>query len=81
MQRFDWKTKYKDKIMHRRRGDASSIKSGDSIFIGTGCGQPQHLVNALVEHSDARLRRAHHPPADDGRGALRRRAASARSSR
>jgi len=27
------------------------IKSGNSIFIGTGCGQPQHLVNALVEHS------------------------------
>jgi acyl-CoA hydrolase/ribosomal protein S18 acetylase RimI-like enzyme len=27
------------------------IKSGNSIFIGTGCAQPQHLVNALVEHS------------------------------
>jgi len=26
-------------------------KSGNSIFIGTGCGQPQHLVNALVEYS------------------------------
>ena len=50
MQTFDWKEKYKNKI-----GTASSamklIKSGDSIFIGTGCAQPQHLVNALVEHS------------------------------
>jgi acyl-CoA hydrolase len=27
------------------------IKSGNSIFIGTGCAQPQHLVNALVEYS------------------------------
>ena len=27
------------------------IKSGDSVFIGTGCAQPQHLVNALVEQS------------------------------
>ncbi len=27
------------------------IKSGNHIFIGTGCAQPQHLVNALVEHS------------------------------
>jgi acyl-CoA hydrolase len=50
MQEFDWKAKYKDKI-----GTApvamKLIKSGNSIFIGTGCGQPQHLVNALVEHS------------------------------
>jgi acyl-CoA hydrolase len=45
-----WKEKYKEKI-----GTAFSamklIKPGDSIFIGTGCAQPQHLVNALVEHS------------------------------
>jgi acyl-CoA hydrolase/RimJ/RimL family protein N-acetyltransferase len=50
MNEFDWKQKYKDKT-----GPATSamklIKSGNSIFIGTGCGQPQHLVNALVEHS------------------------------
>lgn len=50
MQKPDWKERYKDKI-----GTAAAamklIKSGDSIFIGTGCGQPQHLVNALVEHS------------------------------
>jgi len=50
MQEFDWKQKYSSKI-----GTAASamnlIKSGNSIFIGTGCGQPQHLVNALVEHS------------------------------
>jgi len=50
MQRFNWIEKYKDKI-----GNAASaaklIKSGNSIFIGTGCGQPQHLVDALVKHS------------------------------
>lgn len=50
VQGFDWKKKYKDKV-----GDAIAamklIKPGNSIFIGTGCGQPQHLVNALVEHS------------------------------
>ncbi len=50
MQQFDWKQKHGGKI-----GTAASamklIKSGNSIFIGTGCGQPQHLVNALVEHS------------------------------
>jgi len=50
MNDFDWEKKYSDKV-----GTAHSamklIKSGNSIFIGTGCGQPQHLVNALVEHS------------------------------
>jgi len=50
MQKFDWKEKYKDRI-----GVAATamklIGSGNSIFIGTGCGQPQHLVNALVKHS------------------------------
>jgi acyl-CoA hydrolase/RimJ/RimL family protein N-acetyltransferase len=50
MQEFDWEEKYKDKL-----GTAPAamklIKPGNSIFIGTGCGQPQHLVIALVEHS------------------------------
>ncbi|MCX5635403.1 MAG: 4-hydroxybutyrate CoA-transferase, partial [Planctomycetota bacterium] len=50
MQEFDWKEKYKGKI-----GSAMSamklISPGNRIFIGTGCGQPQYLVNALVEHS------------------------------
>jgi acyl-CoA hydrolase/RimJ/RimL family protein N-acetyltransferase len=50
MQEFDWKQKYQDKI-----GTAPAamklVKSGNSVFIGTGCAQPQHLVNALVEYS------------------------------
>ena len=50
MQEFDWKTKFADRI-----GTAGSamklIKPGNSIFIGTGCAQPQYLVNALVVHS------------------------------
>ncbi|MHC4424183.1 MAG: 4-hydroxybutyrate CoA-transferase, partial [Planctomycetota bacterium] len=50
MNEFDWKQKYKDKL-----GTAAAamklVKPGNGIFIGTGCGQPQHLVNALVEHS------------------------------
>ena len=51
MLEFEWKQKYKHKI-----GTASAamklLQSGNSIFIGTGCAQPQHLVNALVEHAD-----------------------------
>jgi len=46
----NWKEKYKDRIVDAAFA-MKSIKSGNSIFIGTGCAQPQHLVNALVEHS------------------------------
>jgi len=50
MNEFNWKERYKDKIT--TAGEAMKlIKSGNSIFIGTGCGQPQHLVKAMVEHS------------------------------
>jgi acyl-CoA hydrolase/RimJ/RimL family protein N-acetyltransferase len=51
MQEFDWKEKYKDKISTAASA-IKLIKSGYSIFIGTGCGQPQHLVHALVKHSE-----------------------------
>jgi acyl-CoA hydrolase/RimJ/RimL family protein N-acetyltransferase len=50
MQEFNWKEKYKEKISTAAAA-MKLIKSGNSIFIGTGCGQPQHLVNALVEYS------------------------------
>jgi len=47
---FDWKEKYKEKIT--TAADAIKlVKSGNSIFIGSACAQPQHLVNALIEHS------------------------------
>ncbi len=50
MQDFDWKIKYADKI-NTAANAMKLIQAGDSIFIGTGCGQPQHLVDALVTHS------------------------------
>ncbi|MGB2822414.1 MAG: GNAT family N-acetyltransferase [Phycisphaerae bacterium] len=50
MQDFDWTSRYGDRV-----GTAGAamklIKPGNSIFIGTGCGQPQYLVDALVAHS------------------------------
>lgn len=51
MTEFDWKAKYQDKIKTATAA-MKLVKSGHSIFIGTGCAQPQHLVNALVEHSE-----------------------------
>ncbi|HIJ70117.1 MAG TPA: GNAT family N-acetyltransferase [Planctomycetes bacterium] len=47
---FDWKTKYSHLIETAPKA-IKKIRSGDNVFIGTGCAQPQHLVNALVEHS------------------------------
>lgn len=50
-QSFDWKQRYADKISTAAAA-MKLINPGYSIFIGTGCGQPQHLVKSLVEHSD-----------------------------
>jgi len=45
-QNFDWKEQYKDKIETAARA-TQLIRPGNSIFIGTGCAQPQHLVDEL----------------------------------
>jgi len=50
MQQPDWKAKYADRIVSAAAA-MKAIKSGDTIFVGTGCAQPQHLIRALVEHS------------------------------
>ncbi|RKY14080.1 MAG: 4-hydroxybutyrate CoA-transferase [Planctomycetota bacterium] len=50
MQEFNWKEKYRDKLSNAAVV-MKLIKPGNTIFIGTGCGQPQHLVSAMVEHS------------------------------
>jgi len=49
MQTPDWKTKYESKICSAAKA-MRLIRSGSNVFVGTGCGQPQHLVHALVEH-------------------------------
>jgi len=49
MQTFDWKTKYESKVCSAAKA-MRLIRSGNSVFVGTGCGQPQHLVHALVEY-------------------------------
>ncbi|MBT3200079.1 MAG: GNAT family N-acetyltransferase [Phycisphaerales bacterium] len=47
---FNWKEKYADRIGSAREA-LKFIKPGNSVFIGTGCGQPQHLVDAMTIHS------------------------------
>ncbi len=43
----NWKEHYKDKLVTASQA-IQKIRPGDRIFIGTGCGQPQALVEALV---------------------------------
>jgi len=47
---FNWREKYGSKI-ETASSAMKLVRSGSTIFIGTGCGQPQHLVEALMEHS------------------------------
>ncbi|UCF91639.1 MAG: acetyl-CoA hydrolase/transferase family protein, partial [Desulfobacterales bacterium] len=30
----------------------SKIEKGSRVFLGTGCGEPQHLIRTMVEHTD-----------------------------
>jgi acyl-CoA hydrolase/RimJ/RimL family protein N-acetyltransferase len=46
-----WEEQYKSKIMGARQA-CGLIKPGDRIFIGTGCGQPQLLVEELVSEDN-----------------------------
>mgnify|MGYP000232919513 CR=1 FL=1 len=41
-----------DKVMNAEEA-VSKIRSGSRVFIGTGCGEPQHLIHAMVK--DMRL--------------------------
>jgi acyl-CoA hydrolase len=50
MQEIDWKKKYENKIKAATTA-MKLIRPGNRIFIGTGCAQPQHLVNTLAENS------------------------------
>ena len=46
----EWMTEYKDRIGTAAQAIAM-IRPGNDIFIGSACGQPQYLVEALVQHS------------------------------
>lgn len=48
----DVKSAYPEKFVSEER-IFRSIRRGDRIFIGTGCGEPQYLVSALVRYVEA----------------------------
>jgi len=45
-----WQEKYRDMIMTSRKA-LSQVKSGNRVFLGTGCGEPLVLVEALVKNA------------------------------
>ena len=50
MDKTNWQERYSDKIATAE--DAIKvIRPGETIFIGTGCGSPQHLVETMVNNS------------------------------
>ncbi|MHC5083310.1 MAG: acetyl-CoA hydrolase/transferase family protein, partial [Planctomycetota bacterium] len=51
METFDWKDKYSYLIKTANEA-VKMIKPGDRIFVGTGCGAPQHLLDVMVRRGD-----------------------------
>ena len=47
---MDLKRLYPNKVVDAP-GAVSKIKNGSRVFIGTGCGEPQHLIKAMVNDS------------------------------
>lgn len=48
----NWKETYKDMIMTPKKALAQ-VRSGQRVFLGTGCGEPTVLVQAMVEMAGA----------------------------
>jgi len=45
-----WQEKFRDMIMTPKKA-LSRVRSGNRVFLGTGCGEPTELVEALVKNS------------------------------
>jgi acyl-CoA hydrolase len=45
---MDWKRRYASKVVDAPEA-VSKIMRGSRVFIGTGCGEPQHLIHAMVK--------------------------------
>lgn len=50
MTEFNWEEKFSDWVTDAKSA-IDIIRPGFTVFIGTGCGQPLHLVRSMVEHS------------------------------
>lgn len=48
---MDLKRRFPNKVVDAKEA-TTKIKTGSRIFIGTGCGEPQHLIRTMVENHD-----------------------------
>ena len=46
---MDWQSHYASKVVDAQEA-VSKITRGSRVFIGTGCGEPQHLIRAMVDN-------------------------------
>lgn len=46
-EKMDWQNRYASKVVDAQAA-ISKIKRGSRVFIGTGCGEPQHLIGVMV---------------------------------
>ena len=49
----DVQARWPEKFMEQDRFIFDKIRPGDRIFVGTGCGEPQYLVQALLNYVNA----------------------------
>ena len=49
----DVQARWPEKFMEQDRFIFEKIRPGDRIFVGTGCGEPQYLVQALLNYVNA----------------------------
>ncbi|MEE4241787.1 MAG: 4-hydroxybutyrate CoA-transferase, partial [Desulfopila sp.] len=47
----EWQTKLPDDKILTATEAAGCIKNGCRLFLGTGCGEPQHLIHAMVANT------------------------------
>lgn len=44
-----WKTYYRERLRDAKSALRDVIEDGNRIFVGCGCGEPQHLLRSLIE--------------------------------
>ena len=47
-----WRDEYERKVTTAKKA-MFHISKGQRVFVGTGCGEPQELVRALIDHADS----------------------------
>jgi len=45
-----WKSLYQNKLQSAQEALNTYLASGDRVFIGTGCGEPRHLLRELKKN-------------------------------